>query len=463
MTIPGVIIAGTTSGVGKTTIALAIMYGLLKKGYKVQPFKIGPDYIDPSYHNIITNRISKNLDIWMMGKQGLLRSFVSSTIDSDFTVIEGVMGLFDGLSGKNNYASTAHISRILDIPILLIIDARKAARSLAAIAMGFLKFDKNITISGIIINHVSSERHLKYIKEAFKSKIEVPIVGIIFNNKENKINDRHLGLIPTHELNDTNIKVIIENSKKISEAIEIDKIIKIGNRRKNQKILNEHTLKTIHVTKDKKLKIAIALDKSFNFYYQDNIQILQKYADIEFFSPLIDKTIPLDSSGVIIGGGFPEVIAEKLEKNTFMKKEIIKVVQDGMPLYAECGGLMYLTNSISRYKDKDKKYKMVGLFDADTTMTGKLTLGYTEGKIISNNSYISNISRIRGHEFHYSEITPNNNDIEMVIQLSRGKGITDNKDGFNVYNCIASYMHVHFFNTKLSTKFIKACLKHSKK
>lgn len=471
MRIPGIIIAGTTSGVGKTTISLAIMYGLSNIGYKVQPFKIGPDYIDPSYHNIITKRISKNLDVWMMGKQGILKSFINSTIDSDFVVIEGVMGLFDGLSGKNNYASTAHVSQILNIPVLLIIDARKAARSLAAIALGFLKFDKNIKIAGIIFNHVSSERHLKYISEAFKSKIKVPIVGIVFNNKDNKINDRHLGLIPTKELDDLNVDRIVENSKKISESINIDEIIKIG---KNQKIKNLRNIEKYRINriidnnnnnnnKSKKVKIAIALDKSFNFYYQDNIEVLQKFTEIDFFSPLTDKKISTDISGIIIGGGFPEIIAERLENNTSIKKELLKVVQNEIPLYAECGGLMYLTNSISGYKYKDKKYKMIGLFDADTKMTGNLTLGYTEGVIKSNCSYLSNIKRIRGHEFHYSEVIPNNKDINMIISLTKGKGIKDNKDGFLVYNCIASYMHTHFFNTKLSNQFIKACLKYNKK
>ncbi len=232
MKIPGVIISGTTSGVGKTTIVMAVIYGLQKKGYKVQPFKIGPDYIDPSYHNAIAKKSSKNLDVWLMGKQGIFESFFNSTKDSEFAVLEGVMGLFDGLSGKNNYASTAHISEILDIPIILVVDARKTARSLAAITLGFIKFDKKIKIAGVIINHISSERHLKYITEAFQSKIKVPIIGKIFSNKNN-LQERHLGLVPTRELSYNNINNIVENAKEISQSVDIEKVIEIGYINKN--------------------------------------------------------------------------------------------------------------------------------------------------------------------------------------------------------------------------------------
>ncbi len=357
MEIPGAIIAGATSGVGKTTITMAIIYALQKKGYKVHPFKIGPDYIDPSYHNAISKKISKNLDVWLMGKKGVLKSFYESTKESDFAILEGVMGLFDGLSGKNNFASTAHISKILNIPIILIVDARKTSRSLAAITLGFLKFDKNIKISGIIINHIASERHLKYITEAFQTKIKVPIIGKIFSNK-NKLQERHLGLIPTNELNTDFISKIVENARKISVDIDMDKVEEIGHSTKNKQEI-ENLYKRIEENKSdgKKVKITIALDKSFNFYYKDNLEILQKYANLEFFSPISDKFIAPDSNGIIIGGGFPEIIADELEKNSPMKKSILNFAESGSPLYAECGGLMYLTKSIQGYRNKKKNIK----------------------------------------------------------------------------------------------------------
>jgi cobyrinic acid a,c-diamide synthase len=461
--IPGVIISGTTSGVGKTTIVMAIIYGLQKKGYKVQPFKIGPDYIDPSYHNAIAKKSSKNLDVWLMGKQGIFESFFNSTKDSEFTVLEGVMGLFDGLSGKNNYASTAHISEILNIPIILVVDARKTARSLAAITLGFIKFDKKIKIAGIIINHISSERHLKYITEAFQSKIKVPIIGKIFSNKNN-LQERHLGLVPTRELSFNNINNIIKNAKEILQSIDIEKVIEIGYINKNNPEggvqSEENNGKEFN---RKKIKISIALDKSFNFYYKDNLEILQKRARIEFFSPIDNTSITSDTSGIIIGGGFPEVIADELEKNVSIKKNILKLAQDNIPLYAECGGLMYLTRSISGYRNKKRKYKMVGLFDAETIMTGKLILGYTEAVLNNNKSIFGNVKRIRGHEFHYSNIINNHKDLKLIYTLKKGKGIIDGYDGFYSNNSIASYMHTHFINSKISDNFIESCYKYSKK
>jgi cobyrinic acid a,c-diamide synthase len=467
--IPGVVVAGATSGVGKTTIVMAIIHGLQEKGYNVQPFKIGPDYIDPSYHNAIAKKKSKNLDVWLMGRKGVMESFLNATQDSDFTVMEGVMGLFDGLSGKNNFASTAHISKILDIPIVLVVDARKTARSLAAITLGFIKFDRKIKISGIIINHIASERHLKYITEAFQTKIKIPIVGKIFSTKENKLQERHLGLIPTIEINSSNINNITTNAKKLSQDIDIEKIIEIGNTgitteekdRDNKKISGH--IKDIKKDSNKKVEISIALDKSFNFYYKDNLEILQKRAKIEFFSPIDNHKISCNSSGVIIGGGFPEIIADRLEKNSSMKKNIMKLAQDNIPIYAECGGLMYLTKSISGYKNKNKKYKMVGLFDAETIMTGKLTLGYTEAKLNNSKTILGNLTRIRGHEFHYSNIIDIHKDIELLYTLNRGKGIVNGYDGFYLNSCIASYMHTHFINSRISINFIESCHKYLKK
>ena len=479
MKIPGVIISGATSGVGKTTIAMAIIYGLQKKGYKVQPFKIGPDYIDPSYHNAIAKKSSKNLDVWLMGKQGIFESFFNSTKDSDFAVLEGVMGLFDGISGKDNYASTAHVSKILNIPIILVVDARKTARSLAAIALGFIKFDKKIKISGIIINHIASERHLKYITEAFQSKIKVPIIGKIFNNKDNKLQERHLGLIPTREMSFNNINKLVENAKKTSQDIDIEKVVEIGqiisNRfggkegEEGEENIKKQALRYLEnkekeeLNEKKKIKISIALDKSFNFYYKDNLEILQKKTRIEFFSPIDDNSIAPDSSGIIIGGGFPEIIADALEKNSSMKKNILKLAQDNIPLYAECGGLMYLTKSISGYRNQNIKYKMVGLFDAETIMTEKLTLGYTEAILNNNKTIFGNIKRIRGHEFHYSNIINNNKDLKLIYTLKKGKGIIDGYDGFYSNNCIASYMHTHFINSNISNNFIESCYNYLKK
>jgi cobyrinic acid a,c-diamide synthase len=474
MKTPGIVIAGITSGVGKTTISIAIIQGLLRLGYNVQPFKIGPDFIDPSYHNMISKRRSRNLDVWLMGIDGLLESYLENSTDSDFTVLEGVMGLYDGMSGRNNFASTAHVARILDLPILLVVDARKAARSLAAIALGFIKFDRKIKISGIILNNLASERHLRYITEAFESKIKIPIVGSIFNDKSLIYHERHLGLIPMMELNAKLQDSIIQNSRVIAEHLDFEEIIRIG---KNINYINKSNIEkfsrglvdrksryqTSKKLLDSKVKISIALDKSFNFYYQDNLDLLHSKAKIEFFSPLDDNGVSQDTKGMILGGGFPEVIADKLESNSNMRRSILDLAEQGIPIYAECGGLMYLTKTISGYRNDKKKYKMVGLFDADTIMTNKVTLGYTEALLNNNQTYLGKMRKVRGHEFHYSNVVINNADVELIYNLKKGKGIKEGKDGFHAHNCIASYMHTHFANSTFSDRFIDCCIQYSRK
>jgi cobyrinic acid a,c-diamide synthase len=452
---PTLIIAGTTSSVGKTTISLAIMYALkYKKGFSVQAFKIGPDFIDPSYHKIITGRESRTLDAWMMGKNGIISTLQNTAIDVDVAIIEGVMGLFDGLSGKSDFASTAYVAKILNIPVILVIDAAKAARSIAAMAFGYLHFDRRLKISGIILNNVSGPKHARYITEACKSKIKVPILGIVQRDYELRMDERHLGLIPTDELDYTKKSKIMEVAKKVSEEIYYDKIVSLFKLKKSKftEILKKSEPSI------SKLKIGVALDNSFNFYYNENLNSLRNLrAEITFFSPLNDNHIPIDVSGLMLGGGFPEVMADKLHSNQSMRRSIKTAVEQGMPIYGECGGLMYLSKSIAGYRDFKKPFKMVGVIDANTIMTGRLTLNYTQADMTSN--LFGNIQNIRGHEFHYSKIENIPKDSKYVYNMKRGTGVDGGKhDGVLVYNSIASYMHLHFYDTRFPNKWIKFCI-----
>jgi cobyrinic acid a,c-diamide synthase len=452
---PTLIIAGTTSSVGKTTISLAIMYALkYKKGFSIQPFKIGPDFIDPSYHKIITGRESRTLDAWMMGDNGIISTLQSTAIDVDVAIIEGVMGLFDGLSGKSDFASTAYVAKILNTPVILVIDAAKAARSIAAMAFGYLHFDRRLKISGIILNNVSGPKHARYITQACKSKIKVPILGIVQRDNELRMDERHLGLIPTDELDYTKKSKIMKVAKKVSEEIYYDKIVSLFKLKKSK--FTEIVKKS--EPSISKLKIGVALDNSFNFYYNENLNSLRNLrAEITFFSPLNDNHIPNDVSGLMLGGGFPEVMADKLHSNQSMRKSIKTAVEQGMPIYGECGGLMYLTKSIAGYRDFKKPFKMVGVIDANTIMTGRLTLNYTQADMTSN--LFGNIQNIRGHEFHYSKIVNIPQDSKYVYNLKRGSGIDGGKhDGVLIYNSIASYMHLHFYDTRFPNKWIKFCI-----
>ncbi len=452
--IPRLIIAGVTSSVGKTSISIAVMKALQEKGYKVQGFKVGPDYIDPSYHTTVTGRQSRNLDPWLMGEKGLMNSFYEASKDAEFAVIEGVMGLFDGLSGASNFASTAHIAKLLRSPVVLVIDASKAARSIAAVALGFLKFDPSIRIAGLILNNVAGEKHAKYCIDAIKQKVKVSVLGAIKRNKEIELQERHLGLIPTSERKDM-IDKVMAVARYVKDQIDIDKTVSIAKKAPKLKIKVNSISKKVSAT------MAVALDESFNFYYADNLDILHSLgADLKFFSPVNDKTIP-DADGLYLGGGFPEVLADRLEQNSGMLNSIRKVASDGMPIYAECGGLMYLTRSITQFDGK--KHSMVNLFDADTIMDKKLTLNYTEAKVTSSCLLAKAGKTIRGHEFHYSRIDNIPKDSKFAYQLSKGKGVNGSKDGFVEYNTLASYMHMHFANRSLAENLLLTCKECSKR
>jgi len=452
MNIPRIVIGGVTSAVGKTTISTAIMYTLKQKGLHVQPFKVGPDFIDPSYHTYVTGRQSRNLDVWMMGENGILKCFHNASSGADIAVVEGVMGLFDGISGKDDFSSTAQVAKILNAPVILVIDAGKAARSIAAIATGFLHFDKKLRIIGTILNNVAGDKHANFITEAFADKVKVPIIGIVRRSKEITMVERHLGLIPTPELEQKQKRAIFQSAKFVSEQIDLDKI----------KYLLDKVQTTDPLQKqlpNGQIKIAVALDESFNFYYADNLDALREQkAELIFFSPINDCKLPENIHGVILGGGFPEVLADKLEKNQSMGKSITKAAENGIPIYGECGGLMYLTRSIKGYGGNEgKKRNMVGLIDADTFTSGKLTLNYTEAN--SNASIFGKISKVRGHEFHYSRIENIAKDSKFAYVMRRGNGIDNKKDGFMVYNCLASYMHLHFADSRLPKRFIESCIK----
>lgn len=453
--IPRIVVAGVTSGVGKTTVAVAIMHGLRKKGLKVQPFKVGPDFIDSSYHTLVAKRQSRNLDVWMMGKQGLCDCFATACQDADIAVIEGVMGLFDGISGKDNFASTSHVAKILDAPIVLVVDAGKSARSIAAIVLGFLHFDRSVRIAGIILNNVAGERHASYVTEAFADKIKVPLVGIVLRNKEIRIEERHLGLVPELELHEEKRKATVAAAKYVSEQIDIDRILDLCGASELQDAPARTNLA-------RKARIALALDESFNFYYADNLDALRRSGgELVFFSPVRERKLPDGIDGIVLGGGFPEVLADQLEKNTSMIKSIRNAVQDGIPVYGECGGLMYLTRSIRGYRGEKKKRKMSGLVDADTLMTSRLTLNYTEADC---NGPIFGRATMRGHEFHYSSIENAARDSRFAYSMKKGNGVTGDRDGFVVNgNGLAAYMHLHFADTKLSDSLVNACAKYSRR
>ena len=448
--IPRLVLAGTTSGVGKTSITSAIIYGIKKSGYTVQPFKVGPDYIDPTYLSAISKNDTVNLDSWIMGKQELIKSFVRNS-KSDVSVIEGVMGYYDGFSGDSNYSSTHHVATLLKSPAILVLDASKTARSIAATALGFTKFHKNSRIVGLVLNKIGSGKHEELCKKALEP-LRIPILGSI-PRSANLLESRHLGLIPIKE--QVSLKKKIEKiAKEISDSLSIDKIIKIAKGAQQLPNVSQKPKQKPRCT------IAVALDSSFNFYYQDNLAALRREgARLKFFSPISGVKVP-SCDGLYIGGGFPEVLANSLAKNQRMKKSVKKIAESFTPVYAECGGLMYLTKSIH---DGSKNYSMVGLIDAQTMMTKKMILNYTKGGIgkacvISNGS-----GKLRGHEFHFSQLDSVPRDAKFAYSLDIGKGIKSGKDGLLIHNTLASYGHLYFDSANYARNFVSNCFRFSKR
>ena len=450
MKIPRIVLSGTSSGVGKTSITAAIIHGIKKHGYSVQPFKVGPDFIDPTYLSAVAQRPARNLDAWLMGRHGVLKDFVCNSC-SDMSVIEGVMGYYDGFAGGSNFASTHHVSNIVQAPVILVLDASKAARSIAATALGFVKFHRNSRISGLILNKLGSKKHEDLCRQAL-SKLEIPIVGAIPRDADLNLESRHLGLIPVGEMKSLE-KKIRSIAKAYSDYIDIEKIIEIGTKTSSLPKISQKA------SARPRTKIAVAMDESFNFYYSENLDSLRRAgASLVFFSPIHDKKIP-SCDGLYIGGGFPEVKGELLERNSSMKKEIKKKAEEGLPIYAECGGLMYLTRSI-RYKEK--KFKMIGLYEADTAMQKKLKLNYTKAKVSRPCVVSGTNSSLHGHEFHFSELESISRDSKFAYDMEIGIGINKKRDGMLQYNTLASYMHMHFAQPNVAKTFVDNCILESR-
>ena len=386
------VIAATQSGSGKTTIVSGLLAALKNRGLKVQSYKVGPDYIDPGFHEIASGRPSHNLDSWLVGEKKIAEIFSSTFGDADIAIIEGVMGLYDG--GRGGVSSTAEIAKILNAPVILIIDAKSMGSSAAAVALGFREFDKEINFAGVILNRVGSESHEKIIRDALE-KIGVKCFGAIRRDENFILPERHLGLVPTAENNF--VDVIEKISSAVEKQVDLDAIINLA---KNSA---EKNFPSFHLSIfPSNIKIAVAKDDAFNFYYAESLRELEKLgAEIIFFSPLEDKTLPKNIDGLILGGGFPEMFAKKLEKNISMRNSIKSAAEKNLPIFAECGGYMYLMKSIKNFDGEI--FEMCGVIDNRAEMTKKLQMvGYVSASLIKNCIIGGVGDKIHAHEFHFS-------------------------------------------------------------
>ena len=427
VTIPRVVIAGTHSGCGKTTIASGLMAALTESGLQVQPFKTGPDFIDPSHHSVTCGRISRNLDPFMMGETGVLRTFVSASGDADIVVVEGAMGLFDGVDGTD-IASTAHVARILRAPVILVVDAYAASRSVHAVVRGFQAFDPRIRIAGVIFNRLGSEKH----REMIATEEFVPALGWLPHQRGSEVKSRHLGLVMAHESDGMRTYGRI-----VRESCNLNAILDVARGAPALAI----PLATKTLTINKRVVIGVARDNAFCFYYQDNLDRLTRAgAEIRFFSPMQDTLPEVDA--LYIGGGYPELHARELEDSR-CRHSIHDMADQGMPIYGECGGLMYLCRSVT----VDREYQMAGVLPARVEMTKTIqALGYVKGRYNGQPGLWAGTVSLRGHEFHYSRVECDP-DARFASRLVRGKGIQDGKDGLTEQNTLGAYTHAYFSDT----------------
>jgi cobyrinic acid a,c-diamide synthase len=461
--IPRVLISADRSSSGKTTISMGLMAVLVSRGYKVQPFKVALDYIDPSYHTEITGRFCRNIDGYLMDENGILDVYTHGceTGDkADIAIIEGVRGLHEGFESLSDLGSTAQIAKILSCPVILVINARSITRSSAALVKGYKEFDPDVQVAGVILNNIGSRRHAEKAKEAIEYYTGVPVIGIIPRDPSMQISMRHLGLMPALEgrrrFGDEGFDARLSGIEEIiNKGIDVNRLLEIANGVKPLKIPEKSIFSSTQDlnTGESKPKIGIALDEAFNFYYRDNIDLLQLAgAEIVYFSPVKDAALP-EVDGLYIGGGYPELFAAELEANESMRQDIKKASVEGMPIYAECGGLMYLTEKISTgvpgkgtYHDAsmpESTYAMVGALPGHTIMGQTRVVSYNIGTLEKDCIIGKKGNSFKGHEFHHSEIQEIPDDAEFIITLSRGTGIKDDKDGLVSGNTLGSYAHLH--------------------
>ena len=397
-----IILAGTGSAVGKTTIATGIMKALSEK-YNVQPFKVGPDYIDPSYHTLATGNTSRNLDSFFM-KEGQVRdSYLKGMEGKDIAVNEGVRGLYEGIDSINDIGSTASVAKSLQAPVILIINSRSLVKSAAALVLGFKALDPEINIAGVILNKVKNKAHYEKTKRSIEEITNTEVIGGITRDDNISIEQRHLGLVPARE-RETSIKFIDIWSKTITESLDLDRLVEIA-------------------------KSAPKI--------KENIEALEaNNAKIEYFSPLNDEGLP-DVDGLYIGGGYPELFSKELAKNTKMLSDIKKFHEDSRSIFAECGGLMYLMNSI--HDDKQ-----VNIYPYKAVLTDRVqALKYTIAEVKEDNIISKKGEVFHGHEFHYSKVIVDELKNPLAFKVTRGKGSYNNMDGFMEKNTLASYVHTH--------------------
>ena len=455
----GLVIAGTASGTGKTTITCGLIAALRARGLRVVPFKVGPDYIDPTYHARAAGRACETLDSWMVPHAALRDLFARGAASADIAVIEGVMGLFDGRTGGGEAGSTAEVAKLLGLPVVLVVDAAKIARSIGAQVLGYQRFDPDLAIAGVILNNVASDTHAALCTEAIEGATGIPVLGALPRDEALRAPERYLGLIPTVEGRVADAFFDAAEAR-VASRVDLDRLLAIAGGAADVEGVTDSGLWPETPARER-TPIAYAADEAFSFMYPANLELLAAWgAELLPFSPLHDAALPAGARGVYLGGGFPELYAEALAANAPMRASVRGAAARGVPVYGECGGLMYLGETLT---DEDgRAHAMAGVVPLRSSMARRrLTLGYRTATARADGPHLARGHTVRGHEFHWSTLDAPPAAATAAYALGEGDAINAPGaavEGYAHANVWASYVHLHFAaDAAIAPRFVQAC------
>ncbi|HSZ15376.1 MAG TPA: cobyrinate a,c-diamide synthase [Solirubrobacteraceae bacterium] len=479
--IPRVVIAGTSSGAGKTTVACGLIGALRARGLTVQGFKVGPDYIDPSHHALASGRPGRNLDAFLSGEALMAPLVRHGAQGADVAVIEGVMGMFDGASGRGELASTAHVAKLLQAPVLLVLDARAMARSAAAMVHGFSTFDPEVRVAGVIFNRVGSDHHEQLLREAL-APLGIPVLGALRRDERVATPERHLGLVPAGEREASARAALAALAETMAGSVDLDGIERIARGAPRLAGSSWSALgddaraagasTTRMAAPSGSVRIALAAGPAFSFHYEENLELLRGAgAELVPFDPLSDGALPRDTDALLLAGGFPEVYGAELEANAPLRAQVAAFAASGRPVLAECGGLLYLSRELDGHE-------MCGALPVRARMTQRLTLGYREATAATATPWLDAGERVRGHEFHYTHVEPADESAEgahaergrtAYVEPTQAAGVaprpawtlsargSERAEGYVAGGVQASYLHVHWAaHPELAARFVHA-------
>ncbi|MFF0027692.1 cobyrinate a,c-diamide synthase [Streptomyces avermitilis] len=442
--VPRLVIAAPSSGSGKTTVATGLMAAFTARGLAVSPHKVGPDYIDPGYHALATGRTGRNLDAYLCGAELIAPLFAHGARGCDLAVVEGVMGMFDGAAGEGELASTAQVAKLLRAPVVLVVDASAQSRSVAALVHGFASWDPQVRVGGVILNKVASDRHEELLREALDSA-GVPVLGVLRRAEQVDTPSRHLGLVPVAERRAAAVDAVAAMAAQVREGCDLDALFALA---RGAGALSGDPWEPPVLTTTKRPVVAVAGGPAFTFSYAEHTELLAAAgAEVVTFDPLRDERLPDGSAGLVIGGGFPEVYAPELSANEPLRKAVAELAFAGVPVAAECAGLLYLCRELDGQP-------MCGVLDAEARMSGRLTLGYRDAVAVGDSVLAAAGTRMRGHEFHRTVVEPG----AGAAPAWGVRAPVRRVEGFVQHGVHASYLHTHWAAAPgVAHRFVERC------